>query len=328
MNYDTLFPHTFQHLGLKVVYQSRCLQIPYNLRCWPLRFPQVEWTENTVVIMHCQDFVSIDSTGSCPELQAIEQHFGERANQVVIIHWNYDLKSVYDGPCHLVYFPTHSYEIMMRLQRPPYLNWQKKFQAERTRNWQCLNGIDRQHRICVHNMLKTFSNGISSLGKKDPLPYDAYHDNYHWKPGEHDLNESNFIRLSWLYSTTKINIVTETQYTETPGIITEKTLFALLAGQIPIVIGYPGIVDHCRKLGFDMFDDLVDNSYDTLHDDTLRWSEALIRNKEFLINTPDLTPYAARLQAQQEYVLTEWPQKLIADFKEQSAAVAYCLTNS
>ena len=77
-----------------------------------------------------------------------------------------------------------------------------------------------------------------------------------------------------------------------------------------------------------MFDDLVDNSYDTLHDDTLRWSEALSRNKDLLINTPDLKPYADRLQAQQEYVLTEWPQKLIADFKEQSAAVVYCLANS
>ena len=327
MHYDNLFPQTFQQLGLDVVYQPTCLQAPYDDKVWPLRFPKVEWTDNTVVIMHCQDFVSIDSTGRCQEIQAIEQHFGKRAKQVVIIHWNYDLKSVYSGPCHLIHFPTHSYEIMMRLQQPPYVNWQKKFQAERTRNWQCLNGAARPHRSCVHNMLKMYSGGISSLGNIDPLPYDDYDSAYQWQPGEYDLNESNFIRLSWLYSTTKINIVTETQYTETPGVITEKTLFALLAGQIPIVIGYPGIVDHCRKLGFDMFDDLVDNSYDTL-DDTCRWSEALGRNKELLVNTPDLTPYADRLRLQQEYVSTQWPQKLIANFKEQSAAVAFDLANS
>ena len=326
MHYDNLFPETFEQLGFDVVYQPTCLQSPYDARGWPLRFPQVDWTDRTVVIMHCQDFVSIDSTGRCPEIQAIEQHFGERANQVVIVHWNYDLKSVYSGPCHLIHFPTHSYEIMMRLQQPPYLNWQKRFQSERTRNWQCLNGAAKPHRVCVHNMVKTFSGGISSLGNIDPLPYDAYHDVMEWEPGVHDLNEGNFIRLSWLYSTTKINIVTETQYAETPGIITEKTLFALLAGQIPIVIGYPGIVEHCRLLGFDMFDDLVDTSYDTLHD-TYRWSEALIRNKELLVNTPDLTPYADRLGAQQEYVLTKWPQKLIADFKAQSAAVACGLAN-
>ena len=326
MHYDNLFPETFEQLGFDVVYQPTCLQSPYDARGWPLRFPQVDWTDRTVVIMHCQDFVSINSKGHCPEVEEIEKHFGERANQVVIIHWNYDLKSVYAGPCHLIYFPTHSYEIMMRLQQPPYLNWQKKFQAERTRNWQCLNGAARPHRTCVHGMLKTFSNGISSLGNIDPLPLDDYHSTYQWQPGEHDLNESNFIRLAWLYSTTKINVVTETLYTETPGVITEKTLFALLAGQIPIVIGYPGIVEHCRRLGFDMFDDLVDNSYDTLHD-TYRWSEALSRNKELLVNPPDLTPYADRLKTQQEYVLTEWPKKLIADFKEQTVAVACDLAN-
>ena len=327
MHYDNLFPETFEQLGYHVVYQPTCLQTPYNDCGWPIRYPKVEWTNNTVVIMHCQDFVSINSAGICPEIQAIEKHFGIRARQVVIIHWNYDLKSVYSGPCHLIHFPTHSYEIMMRLQQSPYLNWQKKFQADRTRNWQCLNGAARPHRVCVHNLLKTFPGGISSLGNIDPLPYDAYHDVMEWEPGVYDFNEGNFIRLSWLYSTTKINIVTETQYTETPGIITEKTLFALLAGQIPIVIGYFGIVDHCRKLGFDMFDDIVDNSYDML-DDISRLDQALIRNKELLIDTPDLTLYADRLKTQQEYVLTRWPQKLIADFKAQSAAVAFCLANS
>jgi hypothetical protein len=327
MHYDNLFPQTFSQLGFDVVYQPTCLQSPYDIRGWPIRYPTVNWTDNTVVIMHCQDFVSINSAGICPEIQEIERHFGERAGQVVIVHWNFKLKSVYSGPCHLIYFPTHSYEIMMRLQQPPYLNWQKKFQTQRTRNWQCLNGAARPHRMCVHEILKTYSGGISSLGNIDPLPLDDYHSTYKWQPGEHDLNESNFIRLSWLYSTTKINIVTETQYTETPGVITEKTLFALLAGQIPIIIGYPGIVEHCRQLGFDMFDDLVDNSYDTLHD-TYRWSEALSRNKELLINTPDLTQYADRLQAQQDYVLTKWPMKLIHEFKAQSAAVAYYLANS
>lgn len=327
MHYNNLFTETFQQLGYHVVYQPSSLQSPCSPHGWLIKYPTVEWTDSTVVIMHTQDFLNVDSSGKCPELESIEQHFGIHANRVIVVHWNYDLKSIYSGPCHLVYFPTQSYEGILRLQNPPYLNWQKKFQAQRTQNWQCLNGTARQHRICVHNMLKTYPNGITSLANIDPLPYDDYSSAYRWQPGEHDLNESNFIRLSWLYSTTKVNVVTETQYSEVPGIITEKTLFALLAGQIPVVIGYPGIVEHCRQLGFDMFDDLVDNSYDTLHD-TYRWSEALIRNKELLVNTPDLGPYADRLRAQQEYVLTEWPQRLIADFKAQSAVVAYCLANS
>lgn len=327
MHYDNLFPQVFQQLGFDVVYQPTCLQAPYDNRGWPIRYPEVEWTDRTIVLMHCQDFVSIDVNGRCPEVEEIERHFGSRANQVVIIHWNYDLKSVYSGPCHLVHFPTHSYEIMCRLQQPPYINWQKKFREPRTRNWQCLNGAARPHRVCVHNILKTYSNGLSSLGGIDPLPCDDYETAYQWQPGEHDLNESNFMRLAWLYATTQVNVVTETQYIETPGIITEKTLFALLAGQIPIVIGYPGIVEHCRQLGFDMFDDLVDNSYDYL-DDGIRYQQALSLNKNLLENTPDLTPYADRLAAQQDYVLNVWPEKLINDFKAQATAVAYYRANS
>jgi hypothetical protein len=327
MHYDNLFPQTFAQLGYDVVYQPTCLQPPYDARGWPLRYPVVDWTERTVVLMHCQDFVSIDSNGRCPEVEAIEKHFGDRANQVVIIHWNYNLRSVYSGPCHLIHFPTHSYEIMMRLQSLTYLDWQKQFQVERTRNWQCLNGAARPHRVCVHNILKTYANGVTSLGNIDPLPQDDYETTYQWQPGEHDLNESNFMRLNWLYSTTKINVVTETQYTETPGIITEKTLFALLAGQIPIVIGYPGIVEHCRQLGFDMFDDLVDNSYDCL-DDGIRYQQALTLNRDLLENTPDLSQYQDRLLHQREFVLRHWPQLLINRFKEQSADVAYYLANS
>ena len=75
--------------------------------------------------------------------------------------------------------------------------------------------------------------------------------------------------------------MTETQYTECPGIITEKTLFAFLAQQIPVVIGYRGIVDDCESLGFDMFRDIVDTSYDHQTDDN-RWRDALLFNRELL----------------------------------------------
>lgn len=36
--------------------------------------------------------------------------------------------------------------------------------------------------------------------------------------------------------------------------------------QFPIILGYDGIVDKLRKLGFDMFDDIIDHSYDKSHD--------------------------------------------------------------
>jgi hypothetical protein len=79
-------------------------------------------------------------------------------------------------------------------------------------------------------------------------------------------------------------------------------------------------------MGFDMFSDLVDLSYDWA-DDSVRWKTALELNQDLIINTPDLTKLQERLSAQQYYVSVEWPQKLLADFREQTAAVAYYLTN-
>ena len=125
-----------------------------------------------------------------------------------------------------------------------------------------------------------------------------------------ELNERNFLRLHWVYGTARVNIVTETQYELAPGIISEKTLFAFLACQIPLVIGYRGIVQDCRDLGFDMFDDIVDTSYD-LAPDQDRWRLALELNQSLLLDPPDLRDLWPRLVAQRSYVLHTWPQRLI-----------------
>lgn len=73
------------------------------------------------------------------------------------------------------------------------------------------------------------------------------------------------------------NIVTESAY-EHPNVlnnpyistivaqhtagITEKTFKAFVLGQVPILVAPKGTVAACRKLGFDMYDDVVDHSYD------------------------------------------------------------------
>lgn len=44
--------------------------------------------------------------------------------------------------------------------------------------------------------------------------------------------------------------------------ITEKTYKAFYLHQIPIILGAPGIVQHLRNLGYDMFDEIVNHDYD------------------------------------------------------------------
>ena len=73
-----------------------------------------------------------------------------------------------------------------------------------------------------------------------------------------------------IYGKTLINLVSETFYFEKHNnsvsemFITEKTYKAFTSYQIPVIIGPRGIVNRLRNYGFDMFDDIVDHSYDEL----------------------------------------------------------------
>jgi hypothetical protein len=304
-HYNQLFTQTFEQLGYNVVYQPSCLINNYDQKCWPINFPDVKWTDSTLVVMHCQDFVSIRN-GECPELIAIEKHFADRASQVVVVHWNMDLDKVYSGPMTLLHFPTHSYELLLNLNANRE-DWLPAFDKTRTKIWQCLNGIPRKHRKLVAEYLQKFySNGVLSLGTIIPLPKWNYNTYFGCE------NELNWLRLLPVYSDCDVNIVTETQYYESPGIISEKILMAFLGLQVPILIGYPGIITHCEQLGFDMFRDVVDTDYEFTNDDN-RWKQALYLNSYLLNKGIDRDQLHSRLLSNQQHALN-LPKMLVGNF--------------
>lgn len=67
-----------------------------------------------------------------------------------------------------------------------------------------------------------------------------------------------------------------------PG-ITEKTFKTFIMGQIPIFVASKDTVKHTRDLGFDVFDDIVDHSYDSIVDPAAR-IEAILDQVEVLCN--------------------------------------------
>jgi hypothetical protein len=316
-HYNSLFNKPWTNYD--VVYQPSCLLPNYNGKVWPIRYPNVKWTDSTVVIMHCQDFVSIDEFGHCPELREIERHFGANAHRVVVVHWNVGLEKTYSGPMHLVYFPTHSYELLNNLG-DNRAEWQPSLRQPRTIKWQSLNGIPRMHRRVVAAWLQARPGGVLSLGTEIPL------DEWDYSTYFGCENELNWMRLLPIYSACDINIVTETMYTECPGIISEKTIMAILALQVPVVIGYRGIVQDCRDLGLDMFDDVVNNSYD-LSDDTPRLFQALEYNSELFANGIDRTELESRLLANQTYLLDQWPDVMIDRYCQRCLEIQQSLTN-
>jgi len=66
-----------------------------------------------------------------------------------------------------------------------------------------------------------------------------------------------------------VNIALETYYhfptfEYQPTVFTEKTLKPLYAGQFFVVVGTPFTIQRLRELGFDVFDDVIDHTYDTI----------------------------------------------------------------
>ena len=73
------------------------------------------------------------------------------------------------------------------------------------------------------------------------------------------------------------------EYNERGTFITEKTWKPIANCHIPIYIGGQQILPHLRKLGYDTFDDIVDNSYENESDFHLRIQLA-IKSLEQLMN--------------------------------------------
>lgn len=308
MNYANFFQSTFKKLGFEVYVEHNTFRVPYHpVTAWPLKLPDIKFKDNTVLFLHFQDFITVRNSRII-ELDMVADHYGDRASQIVVMHWPHAMHRYYQGPIHLIEFNVHEYNIIKNLARR-WPEWKYIFDLPRTRIWQCLNGRYCGHRRQVVEVFDTWThNGILSYGDVQPLTEWAYST---YRGTE---NEDNFIRLLNVYGSCTVNIVTETQYDSAPGIITEKTILAMLAEQIPIVIGHPGIVAECKELGFDMFDDVVNTSYDYLPND-VRATQAIELNKDLLQGRVNLSPYRDRLRAQREFLLDDYPTMMEIRFR-------------
>jgi hypothetical protein len=313
MTYDQLMTYTFNSLNIDSVIIYNCFQPPYDHDCgWPLKLPDVEFGPKTLLVLHFQDFVS---TGQpVRELAKVEQKYGANCNQVVVAHMSHGLEQCYQGAINLIEYNNHNlYTCESIAQRQT--EWQHHFDQPRSLAWQCLNGRKCSHRKRVVDVLKNWPNGILSYGDEILL------DHWDYSSYRGTENDENFVRLAPLYAQCAVNIITETQYDDRPGVISEKTLQAFIARQIPIVIGHPGVIQSCQELGFDMFEDLVDISYDWLPNDK-RAEAALTLNQDLILGNCDLAPYQARLQRQQDFVLDMYPKWIRANFVRQAQSCA------
>jgi hypothetical protein len=313
MDYSVFMTQTLAGLGFDLHTQFCCFDVGYDpVKGWPLKLPDLEFGRHTLLMLHFQDFVTANDHGII-ELQRVQDHYGDRAGQVLIVHWPHRLSNHYQGPLNLIEFNSHEYNILCNLQGLRR-TWSHVGTGPRQYWFQSLNGRQCSHRVKTVQELEGLE-GIVSYGDHVPLarwPYSSY-------AGVE--NEDNFLRLLNVYDQCWINVITETQYDRAPGIITEKTFLALLSRQIPLVIGYPGIVSDCVSLGFDMFQDLVDTSYDNLPN-SVRVQQAVSRNRKLLQGQFDPEPLRERLDRQHDWLLNRYTHLLRQRFEFDAKTLA------
>ncbi len=103
------------------------------------------------------------------------------------------------------------------------------------------------------------------------------------------MNSTNYD----VYKTSLFHIVAETSVNK--SLLSEKTYKIFAVGQIPIMCGPQHAISHLRDIGFDVFDDIVDHSYDNIQDNKARIDAmhevldyiATLDHAKLLINTTD-----------------------------------------
>ncbi len=110
-------------------------------------------------------------------------------------------------------------------------------------------------------------------------------DDYQIYPDLDNNNAYNLdVNLRNYYRDTFVEIITETSFTEPCYLLTEKTLNSIYGCNFPILLSGQGAVEFLRTVGLDMFDDVIDHSYDQIADPIQRLYFAIERNKEILNN--------------------------------------------
>lgn len=97
-----------------------------------------------------------------------------------------------------------------------------------------------------------------------------------------DLVTWNAFKDWYLNST--FNIITEPNFFERGCTITEKYLCCLYGYCFPIFCGSYKLPDAVKEIGFDVFDDIIDHSYQYETNPTVRTLNALELNKNLLMN--------------------------------------------
>ena len=136
----------------------------------------------------------------------------------------------------------------------------------------CLNNNHQHHRsILVDALVKDnlvdygYVSNLKGDDEDIEIPVYGYDDMFRYTNHQIKIENDNILdrfTVKGKLSNTYIDVVTETSHGLMP-FMTEKSVKPFYSLQLPIILGYTGIINDLREMGFDVFDDIIDHKYDT-----------------------------------------------------------------
>ena len=123
-------------------------------------------------------------------------------------------------------------------------------------------------------------------------------------------NVANFVKLKSLYKSARTSIVTESIYTDGPGIRTEKTLLAIAAKHPFMCIGHKNIHAEIEERGFENYSEIFDLDYDLIESE-YRLDAAIQMNVDKLSNTKfDIEIAREKIERNFDFLMNDYMQSI------------------
>lgn len=140
----------------------------------------------------------------------------------------------------------------------------------------------------------------------------------------HRMSLSQVIPLD-VYNQTNYSIVAETNYSNSYSFYTEKTAKPIIARRLFVMFAGQHYLRNLRKLGFKTFHGIINESYDSIEDDALRWQMACQQlSKLKAMNASEVLAQAQPIVDHNFSVMmrTEWFKGYVSQLEHKLDALA------
>ncbi|MDB4318251.1 hypothetical protein N9972_00715 [bacterium] len=129
-----------------------------------------------------------------------------------------------------------------------------------------------------------YQKGLAKITQNIPYNFGGFKsnhedDDFYWHRTD---NGKNFNCLRSVYQNSLIEIIVETIFFHNNGLVSEKLANCIYSFNFFISLASPGYIEHLRQLGFDVFDDVIDHSYDQFLNPYNRLEAAIESNRKIL----------------------------------------------